>query len=264
MRVENIARSINALGRFCGYRDVEALTQKQLLPVLGAPQADVMALFGGSILCGADVLAQAMRSGAAKKYIIVGGEGHTTEALRQRVHREFPDVETAGLPEAEVFARVLRRQYGLEADLLECRSTNCGNNITYLLELLRENNVDCGSIILTQDAAMQRRMAAGLRKYAPDVRIVNYASYRAEIVVQDGTLAYAQPIRGMWEMERYISLLLGEIPRLTDDAQGYGPRGKGFIAHVDVPREVRTAFDCLRDHYAGLVREANPAYASRT
>ena len=111
---------------------------------------------------------------------------------------------------------------------------------------------------------MQRRMAAGLRKYAPDVRIVNYASYRAEIVVQDGTLAYAQPIRGMWEMERYISLLLGEIPRLTDDAQGYGPRGKGFIAHVDVPREVRTAFDCLRDHYAGLVREANPAYASRT
>lgn len=261
--MEKIARSINVLGEFCGCRDVETLTREALLPVLGKEQADVMVLFGGSILCGADVLAQAMRGGAAKKYVIVGGEGHTTEALRQRVHREYPDVETAGLPEAEVFARALMRQYGLAVDYLECKSTNCGNNITYLLDLLRENGVDCGSIILTQDASMQRRMAAGLRKFAPDVRIVNYASYRAQVVVRDGALALAQPIRGMWDMERYISLLLGEIPRLTDDEQGYGPRGKGFIAHVEVPEEVRAAFDCLRGRYAHLVRGANPAYASK-
>ena len=261
--MEKIARSINVLGEFCGCRDVEQLTREALLPVLGEEQADVMVLFGGSILSGADVLAQAMRGGVAKKYVIVGGEGHTTEALRQRVHREFPDVETAGLPEAEVFARALMRQYGLAVDLLERKSTNCGNNITYLLDLLRENGVDFGSIILTQDATMQRRMAAGLRKFAPDVRIVNYASYRAQVVVRDGALAFAQPIRGMWDMERYISLLLGEIPRLTDDEQGYGPRGKGFIAHVDVPQDVRAAFDCLRGRYAHLVRGANPAYASK-
>lgn len=261
--MENIARSINVLGEFCGCRDVEQLTREALLPVLGKEQADVMVLFGGSILSGADVLAQAMRGGAAKKYVIVGGEGHTTEALRQRVHREYPDVETAGLPEAEVFARALMRQYGLAVDYLECKSTNCGNNITYLLDLLRENGVSFGSIILTQDASMQRRMAAGLRKAAPDVKIVNYASYRAEVVVCDGALAFAQPIRGMWDMERYISLLLGEIPRLTDDEQGYGPRGKGFIAHVDVPEDVRAAFDCLRGRYAHLVRGANPAYASK-
>lgn len=261
--MEKIARSINVLGEFCGCRDVEQLTRKALLPVLGEEQADVMVLFGGSILSGADVLAQAMRGGAAKKYVIVGGEGHTTEALRQRVHREYPDVETAGLPEAEVFARALMRQYGLAVDLLECKSTNCGNNITYLLDLLRENGVSFGSIILTQDASMQRRMAAGLRKFAPDVRIVNYASYRAQVVVRDGALAFVQPIRGMWDMERYISLLLGEIPRLTDDEQGYGPRGKGFIAHVDVPEDVRAAFDCLRGRYAHLVRGANPAYASK-
>lgn len=261
--MENIARSINVLGEFCGCRDVEQLTPEALLPVLGKEQADVMVLFGGSILSGADVLAQAMRGGAAKKYVIVGGEGHTTEALRQRVHREYPDVETAGLPEAEVFARALMRQYGLAVDYLECKSTNCGNNITYLLDLLRENGVSFGSIILTQDASMQRRMAAGLRKFAPDVRIVNYASYRAQVVVRDGALAFAQPIRGMWDMERYVSLLLGEIPRLTDDEQGYGPRGKGFIAHVDVPKDVRAAFDCLRGRYAHLVRGANPAYASK-
>ena len=261
MDVQAMARAINTLADFLGMRDAEELTPSALLSCLGRPQADVMVLFGGSILCGVDVLAQAMRGGVAKKYVIVGGEGHTTEALRQRVHSEFPDVETAGLPEAQVFVRALMRQYGLTADLLECNSTNCGNNITYLLEMLQENDVDCGSVILTQDASMQRRMAAGLRKYAPDVRIVNYASYRAQVVARDGALAYAQPIRGMWDMERYISLLLGEIPRLTDDAQGYGPRGKGFIAHVDVPENVRAAFDCLRGRYAHLVRGANPAYA---
>ncbi len=36
-------------------------------------------------------------------------------------------------------------------------------------------------------------------------------------------------------MGRYLALLLGELPRLLDNAQGYGPNGKGFITHVDFP-----------------------------
>lgn len=60
------------------------------------------------------------------------------------------------------FDACLRHCYGLHADFLECRSTNCGNNITYLLELLRENSVSFRSIILAQDGTMQRRMSAGL------------------------------------------------------------------------------------------------------
>lgn len=32
--------------------------------------------------------------------------------------------------------------------------------------------------------------------------------------------------QGVWSVERYISLLLGEVPRLRDDANGYGPQGK--------------------------------------
>lgn len=66
---------------------------------------------------------------------------------------------------------------------------------------------------------------------------------------------------GMWEMERYLSLLLGEIPRLSDTPEGYGPRGKGFIAHVEIPPRVEQAFLALKEDYADLVREADPAYA---
>ena len=260
--MENIARSINILGTFCGRRDLPALTRENLRRAYAMEQADIMVLFGGSILAGGDVLAAAMEQNVAAKYVIVGGEGHTTQSLRDRVHALYPDVYTTGMPEAEVFSVYLHRKYGRKADFLECKSTNCGNNITYLLELLRENNISHESIILTQDASMQRRMDAGLRKYA-DVRIINFAAYAAEVTVRDGELAFKEEICGMWDMERYISLLLGEIPRLRDDAHGYGPCGKGFIAHVDIPDAVCSAFHLLREVYPHLVRQANPAYASK-
>ncbi len=109
---ERIVEYINILGGFCGKRDVSQLSPEELKKTYGIDQADVMVLFGGSILCGGDVLAQAMQSHAAKKYVIAGGAGHTTEALRIRVHQEFPDIETAGLPEARVFASYLKARYG--------------------------------------------------------------------------------------------------------------------------------------------------------
>ena len=55
---------------------------------------------------------------------------------------------------------------------------------------------------------------------------------------------------------------MGEIPRLRDDEAGYGPRGKHFIAHVEVPALVLAAFEQLRQQYPGLIREANQKFAS--
>lgn len=256
----NLAECINLLGRFCGKRDIDALTQEALKREYGIDQADVMVLFGGSIMCGGDVLAEAMKHQVSKKYIIVGGEGHTTETLRESMHAAFPEIETAGLPEAEVFDAYIAHRYGFRADHLECRSTNCGNNITYLLDILKDNHIHCETIILSQDATMQHRMEAGLRKYA-DMTIINYASYAVSVVQEEDGLSYAENVWGMWEMERYISLLMGEIPRLTDDENGYGPKGKNFIAHVDIPQEVKIAFEELKQVYGHQVREANPLYA---
>ena len=214
-------------------------------------------------MCGGDVLAKAMQNNIAEKYIIVGGAGHTTETLRVKMHAEFPEIETYGKAEAQVFAEYLRMRYGLEADYLECDSTNCGNNITYLLKLLKDNNISFKSIILSQDATMQCRMEAGLRKYVrDDVTIINYAVYAANVMVKDNKLTYDSKIWGMWDMDRYVSLLMGEIPRLSDDENGYGPKGKDFIAHVEIPKEVLIAFEELHKVYSESVREANPLYAS--
>jgi hypothetical protein len=44
-----------------------------------------------------------------------------------------------------------------------------------------------------------------------------------------------------WPFERWVALVLGEIPRLRDDSEGYGPKGKDYLAHVDVPEEIASA-----------------------
>lgn len=52
---------------------------------------------------------------------------------------------------------------------------------------------------------------------------------------------------GLWPVGRYLALILGELPRLADNPQGYGPLGKGFIAHVDIPPHIAQAWQTLRD-----------------
>lgn len=273
----NRADLINTLGDFCGKRDIPYLSQESLESVYGIQKADVFVLFGGSILEGGKVLAEAMKAQIAETYIIVGGAGHTTETLRETVRQncaeagiegieriEGIETETKDLTEAEIFNRYIKKVYDLQADYLECESTNCGNNITLLLELMHKNHIKCDSIILAQDATMQHRMSAALKKYVSDeMLIINYATYQVQVIEKEDELIYEKQPLGMWDMDRYITLLMGEIPRLRDDENGYGPKGKNFIRHVDIPKEVNHAFEELKKIFADSVREANPLYASK-
>ena len=77
---------------------------------------------------------------------------------------------------------------------------------------------------------MQRRMDAVFRLVWPEAVRVNCPA-------PDG--------RDTWPRDRWISLVMGEVPRLRDDEHGYGPLGRGFIAHVDLPDEVEFAHASL-------------------
>lgn len=260
--LEQVARDVNVLASFLGTRDVPSLTPRALDERYGVAQADVMALFGGSILAGGDVLADAMRAGVARTYVIVGGAGHTTETFREKVRELCPDLTFAGdATEAQIFSSYVSHVHGLKADLLETSSTNCGNNITYLRDLLADRGIPCKSLILSQDATMQRRMVALAAKEMPGVLPIAFATYSVRVTVRDGELAYDHAPLGMWDTSRYLTLLMGEIPRLTDDENGYGPRGKGFLAHVDIPMQVRGAWDRLLKRYPWSMRTADPRYA---
>ncbi|MDO5146449.1 MAG: YdcF family protein [Eubacteriales bacterium] len=260
----NKAELINVLGNFCGKRDIPDLNQECLQEAYGIKKTDVFVLFGGSILEGGNVLAEAMKAGIAETYIIVGGAGHTTDTLREIVRKNTSGIDTADLTEAEMFHEYIKELYGIQADYLECHSTNCGNNITLLLDLMEKNQIKCDSIMLAQDATMQYRMEATLKKYVSgEVLLINYATYQVQVLESDAGLVFDKQPLGMWDMDRYITLLMGEIPRLRDDENGYGPRGKNFISHVDIPQEVNDAFEELKKRYSESVREANPRFASR-
>ncbi len=43
----------------------------------------------------------------------------------------------------------------------------------------------------------------------------------------------------------------------------YGPYGKNYIAHDDIPPEVQAAFERLQAVYGTQTRAANPLYASK-
>ena len=118
------AESINILSRFLNIRDVPALTQSALQSHFGFPKADVMVLFGGSIMAGGDVLAKAIHEDVAKRYIIVGGAGHTTPVLREKMQPFLPHLDTSAMQEAEIFQCYLQCRYGVQADFLETASTN--------------------------------------------------------------------------------------------------------------------------------------------
>lgn len=254
--------NFNLLGEFCGQRDLSELTSKSLNQQFGLKKADVFVLFGGSILYGVDVLAEAIKNQIADKYVIVGGFGHTTETLQKTVARQNPDIPAQKMQEAEIFSALLKKRFNLTVDLLETQSTNCGNNITNLLNVLKSNQIKFDSIILAQDATMQRRMSACLKKYvSPKIKIINYATYQVRLTLQNKTITYTEKIPGMWQPKRYMTLLMGEIPRLLDDKNGYGPKGKNFIAHVDIPEAVLKAYQDLNHKYPDIKRPGKKIFS---
>ena len=260
--MEKYMYAVNNLAKFCGKKDLDNITTESLKKKIGLEQVDILVLFGGSILQGGDVLAKAMKNNVAKNYIIVGGYGHTSSTLFGNMEKEYPSSTEDIHSEAELFAKYLEKKYQLSVDYLETKSTNCGNNITNLLALISENKLEMESILLIQDATMQLRMDATLRKFlSKEIPIINYPAYEVEVISSNNQLEYDSNISSMWDMERYISLLMGEIPRLMDNTNGYGPKGKDFISHVDVPENVIEAYEELMEIFPDATRKANPNFA---
>ena len=261
---QRAASAANIIGYFLARRDIDELSQEAMQAQIGQPQADVLIAFGGMIPHGCDIVARSFQRGLAKRLLLVGGIGHTTEVVRAAYKDRVPELDVEGRAEADIMADYLKLCYGIEDVLIENRSTNCGNNVTYALGVLKENGIAPKSVLIMQDATMQLRMAATFQKVAPDIQVVNYAPYRPAVISKGWQLGYLMDYWGMWSMEHYLSLLLGEVERLRDDANGYGPNGADYLAHVDLPTKVETAARFLRESGPGTVRTANPLYGDAT
>ncbi|ETS78882.1 hypothetical protein PFICI_08735 [Pestalotiopsis fici W106-1] len=158
--------------------------------------------------------------------------------------------------------------------LVEDQSTNCGANAAMTKNLLESHGIfRPRNIIVAQDPTMCRRTAASFEKlYEADPasrpRVLCWPTFVPRVAavndnvsssLEKGTLARlifqvdrakGPNLDDLWDMPRFADLIMGEIPRLRDSVDGYGPKGKGFISHVDVPQSVETAW-CLLQLYLG-------------
>ncbi|WP_437615266.1 YdcF family protein [Erwinia sp. V71] len=188
--------------------------------------------------------------------LISGGIGHSTTLLAQAIsaHSRYRNLPTDGLSEAAMLAAIAREFFAIPPEqlLLEEASTNGGQNAAFSWQLLQEKQLPARRIVLVQDPLMQRRCYATFRHHwqqqGTAATFLNWPVFVPQLQWAQGLARFSDVLgEGLWSFDRFLSLLLGEIPRLRDDCEGYGPQGKNFIEHVDIPPAVEQAFALLKD-----------------
>jgi uncharacterized SAM-binding protein YcdF (DUF218 family) len=232
----------NRLGEFLAYRNIAGWSELR-------DPVDLIVLLGNSTLHAALVAAEGLRAGKAERIVIAGGIGHSTEWLYRSIASdpEFRGIPTGRRSEASVLSDVLEMCGVIRSSmLLEENSTNCGANAVEVRKLLERSAIRPQRMVLIQDPTMQRRTDASFRHAwdgtdAPE--FINFAPFVPHLSLE----GLGPQVRGLWPTDRYLSLILGEIPRLRDGPGGYGPRGSNYIAHVEIPVEVESAWARMRD-----------------
>ncbi len=260
---------INTVSRFLAHAEIPSLQE--------APSADVLVFCASAVLTIAEHVFSALeaRPGLAKTVVLCGGVGHSTpllyEAIATNDKYSHLGYKVQGLPEARVLELILEEHYPRLSEridngslhvLIEDKSTNCGANASETRRLLERNSISRPySVIVVQDPTMSLRTLASFKRTYADVSpapiflacptFVPVMSLEAPGAGDGGGEPHftvpGVPESALWGHQRFFDLILGEIPRLRDDEHGYGPNGKGFIAHVDIPDEVETAWARLRE-----------------
>ena len=184
-------------------------------------KSDVILVLGSHDMSVAERGAQLALDGWAPLLICSGGLG----ALTKRMWTE---------PEADQFAAIARRM-GVAADriLIENRSTNTGENITYTRALLAERGLDPQSFIVVQKPYMERRSYATFRKVWPE-KALCVTSPQLSLDDYLGRRSHDS-----LSIDDVIGIMVGDLQRI----RLYGDRG--FQIHQDIPDDVWRAYEEL-------------------
>lgn len=255
---------INTVSRFISQEDIPDL--RKIEPV------DTIILCVCSVLLSSETVFEIIqeRPGITKTLVLCGGIGHSTTFIYEAVarHHKFSSIapEIQGLPEAQVLLAVFNRFFapGFTAEqpppriLAEDRSVTCHTNAGETRKLLEANNVPTPvSVVVVQDPTMVRRTVACFEKVyenlADPPKFVGCPVFVPLVGPGgDGKLTWTAPDIApelMWDMDRFLNLVMGEYPRLRDDENGYGPKGNHSIVHVDIPSEVEEAWKRLSEKF---------------
>lgn len=274
-RSQDLSNHVNIIATF--------LAHNQILSLSTCDPVDCIIICASSVLYQASYVFQAIqdRPSIAKTLVLVGGIGHSTNLIYEAVarHPEYSkikdDGDVFGLPESHVLQRILNHSFSIPKPdqnspkiLIEDRSTNCGANAVETRKVLDQHGITGPlSCIVVQDPTMSLRTVASFEKAYEDLPAAERPTFKAcpvfvpETRMRSGQLEYAvieeHSLRNelrlrrddLWEKQRFCELLVGEVTRLNDDENGYGPKGKGFIGHVDVPEGVVEAAKRVKEAF---------------
>jgi uncharacterized SAM-binding protein YcdF (DUF218 family) len=176
--------------------------------------------------------AELFLQGMAPSLIFSGGLGSITRQLLTT-------------PEAEVFAAIAERA-GVPRDrmLVENRSTNTGENVSFTKQLLAERGLDPHRFILVQKPYMERRTFATFKKVWPEPEILVTSP---QVTMEEYLRAYSHDSLTPAEV---VSIMVGDLQRIRVYAE------RGFQVHQEIPDEVWLAYQELvaRGYDSRLVR----------
>ena len=172
--------------------------------------------------------AELFHRGFAPYVCFSGGLGRNTSGIWSKSEAErFAAIAIAeGVPEERI--------------ILENKSTNSAENLLFTPRVLAEAGVKAERIIAVHKPYMEKRLWAAMQVYWPDVQAV----YTSPDVTVEEHIAHAEKI-GMTR-RGVIETIVGGVQRMELYAQ------KGYQLAVEIPAEVRDAFDALvKQGYTG-------------
>ena len=165
--------------------------------------------------------AELFHAGIAPDVCFSGGLGRNTSGIWTKSEAErFAAIAMAeGVPENRI--------------ILENKSTNSAENLLFTPRVLAEAGVKAERIIAVHKPYMERRLWAAMQVYWPETEAV----YTSPQVSVEEHIAHAEKI-GMTR-KGVIETIVGDVQRMELYAQ------KGYQLAVEIPAEVRDAFDAL-------------------
>ena len=179
--------------------------------------AGIIWALGSHDLRVADRAADLWHEGLAPFVVMSGGLGNLTEGVFEK-------------PEADLFAE-RAEELGVpgEAIMIENRSSNTGENVTFTRTLLEERGIAVNRVIAVQKPYMERRAYATIRKQWPEIP-VQVTSPRLEF---DDYCADRIP------REDVIHIMVGDLQRIMEYPN------RGFMIEQPVPVGVLQAWELL-------------------
>lgn len=241
---EQTLAAANALG--------EWLAQNDFVGKPAPVRADVVILAGNAVIPTIDA-ACALAAAQQTPLLISGGIGHSTTFLYSAVarHPRYNTLRTTGRSEAAILADIAEQFWQLDKAqiLVEDKSKNCGENARFSVDMMLTEGMTPKTVMVVQDPTMQRRTIATFARVgqqcAHPPHWLSWPGFTPRLINTPDGLAFQPHQRGLWAVDRYLSLILGEVPRLRDDANGYGPKGRDFLVHVDFPEHIEQAWQVL-------------------